>query len=311
MKIVIFKNNTSRILSFDGKDIQPSEIFEVNCTMQETWRSSSDLFKLVADGDLIVSNGQIDFSAIEGWMWFTGEGDLPKSEVGNKLWVHSSGMPVVEGKSFYSIWVGAGDDTDNHIMGGGELLVIQNEPGTPMKYVEMKFDDEVSGEVYLREGCMMWQNAKVGDYINAHIIADASKLQTLVNLDLIIDERGYVLYSPLGPGTGTHGFASTPLLLPRTFSHDGDWDYNENDGLRPNFSKTGNYKISQNEHLVHKIMQRLPVLGSSAGLTRLVSEDSMRLRSGYKLRIECHNMSDSAWSAAFIITVYKERTSDP
>jgi hypothetical protein len=311
MHLVYLKNNTTRVLSFEGKDLQVGEVYEVSSIVIGTWRTSSELFTLISDNDIIVNNGEIDFSPVDGWKWFLGNDDLPRSEVGNKIWVHSSSKPVVTGKQFYSTWIGAGDDDKNHTMGTSDLLAIKNEPGTPIKYVDMAFDQTLAGDVYIHEGFMMWEGAHVGDYINAHILAEGSHLQQLVNLDLIVDTDGYVSFSHGGPGTGTHGFADQPHLLSRTFSKDGDWDYSETNGLSPNFTKTGLYKINVNEQVVHRIMHKLPVIGSSGQPMRLVSEDCLKLPHGYFIRVETHNISDSDWSAAFIITAYKERTVAP
>lgn len=311
MQIVILKNNTPRVLNFEGKELQIGEQYSVPPNLQFDWRFSNELFELVADSDIIINDGSKDYSPVEGWKWFLGNGDLPRSEIGGKLWVHSSAKPVIEGKSFLSTWIGAGDDEDNHIMGDGPLAVIKSEPGTPSKHIDVKFDSSIAGDVYLHEGFMLWQNAKLGDYVNAHIVAEGTHLQQMMNLDLVLDANGYILYSAQGPGTGTHGFASAPYLLPRSYSKDGDWDYDDIQGLRPNFTKTGLYKMNINEQVVHRIMHKLPVLGTNTNPARLVSEDSMKLPHGYFLRLECVNQSNSDWEAAFIITVYKERTCNP
>lgn len=309
-QLIILKNNTSRILSFAGKDLAVSEELEVSSSMQAFYKESQELLELIVNNDIVVSNGIKDLSTVEGWKWLLGNNSFPISEVGNKIWVHSSAKPVIDGKMFYSQWVGSGDDEQNGLLGQGPLGVVQNTQGTPKSYVDFKFSSEF-GDTFIHEGFASWQNAKLGDYLNALIIAEGSHLQQMVNLDFIIDEEGYVLYSPLGPGTGTHGFASAPYLLPRSFSHDGDWDYDEINGLRPNWTKTGGYKISQNESIIHRFINRVPVLGTSATPTRLVSEDTFKIPHGYFLRLECVNVSDSDWSAAFFITVYRERTFQP
>jgi hypothetical protein len=310
MQIIILKNNTPRILSFEGKDLGVGEEFEVNSSMQQTWKLSQELFELVAHEDIIVNNGIKNLNPSEGWKWFLGNADLPRSEVGDKLWVHSSAKPIVDGKMFYSQWIGAGDNVEEHLLGQGPLAVIQNTPGTPKAHIDFVFDESF-GDVYIHEGFAMWENAKLGDSLNALIVAEGTHLQQSVNLDLILDEDGYVLYSQSGPGTGTHGFASPPYLLPRSYSKDGDWDYSEQNGLTPNFTKTGGYKICANEATVHRFINRIPVLGTNTDALRLVSEDTFKVPHGYFLRLECNNASNSDWTAAFIITAYRERTFQP
>lgn len=309
-QIIKLKNNTQRILSFAGKDLQVGEELDVNSSMQAFYKESSELFDMIGGEDIIVNNGIRDLSCTEGWKWLLGNGGFPISEVGNKVWVHSSTKPVIDGKMFYVQWVGSGDDEQNGLLGQGPIAAIQNTPGTPRSHVDLLFDSNF-GDTYVHEGYAMWQDAKLGDYVNALICAEGCHLQQVQDLDLVIDEDGYILYSPLGPGTGTHGFASAPYLLPRTFSHDGDWDYDETNGLRPNFTKTGGYKMSVNESIIHRFINRMPLLGTNGHPVRLASEDTFKLPHGYFLRLECVNASDSTWAAAFFITVYRERTYKP
>jgi hypothetical protein len=309
-QIVTVRNITTRILNLEGKDLHPNELFIVNNSLQTIFRDSSIVYELVATGDLIVGNGTSDFNAIEGWKWMLGNQSFPISEVGGKLWVHTSAKPVIPGKALYSQWVGCGDDEDAHLLGQGPLAVLRNSPGTPISQVDLKFSSEF-GITYIHEGFVMWENASCGDYINALIVAEGTHLQQSVNLDLIIDINDYILYSPSGPGTGTHGFASNPYLLRRSFSEDGDWDYDPINSLRPNFTKTGGYKISKNEQVVHRFMNKLPLLGTNTTPLRLASEDTFQLPHGYFLRIQGHNQSNTSWNAAIIVTAYRERTFQP
>jgi hypothetical protein len=239
--------------------------------------------------------------------------DFPISEVGGKVWVHSSSKPVLQGnRILYVQWTGRGDDVVNHVLGGAPdgLLHFECVPGQTVSYKDVKFDQSF-GDIYIHEGYVSWHGAGNGDCVSADILAEPSLLQPFVNKDLIVNENGYVLYSPEGPGTGTHGFAATPQLLSRSFSHDGEWNYTPSTGLTPNFSNTGEWRISIHESPVHTFMRDIPVYGTNPTLFRLVCDESFRLPGGYFLRIRCHNNSDTSWHATVLITIYRERTYQP
>lgn len=237
--------------------------------------------------------------------------DTPKSEVGNKIWVHSSSKPEHEGKVFYVQWIGAGDDMTTGDIGEGEILHFSNEPGVLHMQKDLKFHPD-NGLVYLHEGYSCYENAGDGDYIDMFIMAEPTQVQPYANLDLIIDpNNGEVVYSPNGPGTGTHGFAATPVLVDRRFTKTGYWDYDEINSLRPNFTKTGEYDIYTTESIVHRLVVKVPVCGSSGGMRRLVSEDTTQLPSGYFVRLATTNTSNTNWHASFVVCVYREKTFTP
>lgn len=233
----------------------------------------------------------------------------PVSEIGTKLWVHSSSKPEFPGRLFFIQWVGAGDDAAG-IIGNGDLLHFHLTPGTQTIHKDAKFHDG-NGLVYIHEGYCSYIDAGHGDFLDVLIMAEGSQLQTFVNLDLIVEENGEVVFSPLGPGTGTHGFAANPVLVDRRFLKHGNWDYDETNGLRPNFTKTGQYDIYTTEQIVHRLVSKMPVTGTSASPVRLVSEDTTQIPTGYFVRIVANNISNSEWTANILLTLYREKTYSP
>lgn len=238
--------------------------------------------------------------------------DFPISEVGNKVWVHSSSKPQPNNKTLYIQWIGSGDDVVNHILGGNDnsLLHFNCTTGTYLTSKDIKFDP-IFGDVYIHEGYLSWHNAGDNDHVSVDVMAEPSPLQTFVNKDLVVDNEGYISYSTGGPGTGTHGFAGIPHLISRSFSMDGEWDYSETTGLVPNFTNTGAYRMSIYEMTVHRFMNDIPVYGTNPSLFRMVSDESFKLPPGYFIRISCHNASDTNWHATAMITIYRERTYEP
>lgn len=236
--------------------------------------------------------------------------DFPLSDVGQKIAVHSSPKPNEVGKTSYIVWAGAGDDTvsDPNVLGNGDLLHFSLTPGTSMVSKDMKFSSDF-GKVWIHEPYLSYTDAGTGDYVQAFVVVEPTLLQTFVDKFLYVDNN-WVKPVPLdGSITPTHGFAATPRLMPRTFSHDGDWDY-DGTNLIPNYAGTGGYKISDIERYVHRFVNKLPVCGSNPYFA-LTSDESIELPSGYALRIECHNVSNTTWYASVFVEVYREMTNKP
>lgn len=234
---------------------------------------------------------------------------LPISDLdGKKLAVHISYKPST-GKKNWATWTGAGDNLDDPSqVGNGEVLDFYMEPDKAVVSKEIYFHPN-HGRVWIHEGYLKFINGGVGDYLNADVVASATPLQQVANLDLIIDDN-WLKYSPGGPGSGTHGFAGTPVLLPRTFAEDGDWDY-DGVSLTPNFTGTGGYKISNIERVAHRYINRIPCFGDCATYFSMTSDETAELPAGYFLRVSCYNTSRSNWHASVLMELYRERTHIP
>lgn len=236
--------------------------------------------------------------------------NFPVSEVGTKMWVHSSTKPQHDGKKFYIQWIGAGDDIVTGKIGDGELLYLNLTPGVTSVHKDIKFHPK-NGEVYIHEGYVSWETAGCGDYLDVVVMAEPSPLQPYQNRDLIIQPNGEVVYSPHGPGTGTHGFGGAPHLIDRLYLKEGNWDYDPENGLRPNFTQTGGYDIFAIEQVVYRLVTKIPVCGSTMTPFRLVSEDTTEIPKNYFLRVIATNKSNTTWGASVIITAYRENTYTP
>jgi hypothetical protein len=226
---------------------------------------------------------------------------------GKKLAVHPSYKPSVPGGVTYAVWTGCGDDVDSNpsVLGGGPLLHIDTVIDTPEIHKDVKFDGAAFGRVWIHEAYLKFEDAGPGDYVSAAVMAVACPLQQSVNLNLELD-GAWVKFAAGGAGTGTHGFAGTPALIPRTFLKDGDWDF---DGvtLTPNVAGTGNYKISQVEAPVHRYVSKIPCHGSSPYFS-ITSDETAEIPLGYFLRITAHNASNTVWHLSVFMELYRERT---
>lgn len=227
-----------------------------------------------------------------------------------KLSVHPSYKPYVSGKTTYAVWTGSGDDMDTAGIGEGELIHFLNTPGTPSVSKDIKFHPD-NGRVWIHEGYLKFENGGFGDYLEADVVAEATPLQQAVSLDLVVADN-WVSYSPGGPGTGTHGFADPAkiVLIPRTFSKDGDWDY-DGTSLTPNMSGTGGYKISDLERTVHRYINKIPCYGTCQTYFSMSSDETSEILANYFLRITTHNISNSSWNASILMEIYRERTHNP
>ena len=237
---------------------------------------------------------------------------LPISTLdGKKLAVHISYKPNT-GKDNYATWTGAGDDlNDPSQVGNGDVLDFYMEPDKLVVSKDIHFHPS-HGRVWIHEGYLKFIDGGRGDHLNADVILPISPLHMnsqIGSLDLIIEDN-WVKYSPGGPGTGTHGFAGTPVLIPRTFSHDGDWHY-DGVNLTPCFGSNGDYRISSIERVVHRYINRIPCFGDCATYFPMTSDETAELPAGYFLRVSCHNVSRSHWHASVLMELYRERTHIP
>lgn len=238
--------------------------------------------------------------------------ELPLSDIddGKKLAVHPTYKPRVEGLTTYAVWCGNGDNPSTGEIGGGDLLEFDMTTGTATVSKDMKFHPD-NGRVWIHEGYLKFEGGGSGDYLCAEFRSEATPLQTSVNLDLEITDN-WIHLAAGGAGNGTHGWADADkiALIPRHFSQDGDWDY---DGvtLTPNVGGTGLYKISDIERSVHKFINKIPCRGSSTTYFSMSSDETAELVANYFVRVSCHNISDTNWTASAIVEIYRERTAIP
>ena len=230
-----------------------------------------------------------------------------------KLAVHSSAKPEPEGCTTYAIWSGAGDDPNLPIeesIGAGDLLSFSMTTGVPVVTKDVRYDPR-HGRVWIHEAYLKFENGGTNDYLIADIMAPATALQQAINLDLVV-ENDWVKYAPGGPGTGTHGWAGTPVLMARTKAKDGDWDF-DGTSLMPNFAGNGGYKITAIERIAHRYFNKVPLNGSSTTYFSMTSDETAELPvdAGYFIRISIHNNSDSNWTASVLMEIYRERTYMP
>ena len=244
--------------------------------------------------------------------------DFPLSDIDEKkIAVHPSYKPRVEGKTTYAVWTGAGDDLSQSPsgLGEGELLdfVMTEQTGSPLvkQVVQKKMQfDPVHGRVWLHEGYMSYSDGGAGDYLDSDIIAYATPLQTLANKIVYIEDNWVKYAVPGSPGqVATHGWGGTPVLIPRSYSKDGDWDY-DGVNLTPNLAGTGGYKISDIERTVHRYINKIPCYGSSPFFS-MTSDETTELPPGYYIRINVHNESNTNWHLQVFIEMYRERTYIP
>ena len=231
---------------------------------------------------------------------------LPISQDGTKLWVHESSKPEPPGKYgiYNTVWQGAGDDVENHVLAGGPLLGCVLTPGISTQVIDAHFDTSF-GAAFIHEGYLQWETAGWGDYIDCEAISGPTLLQTFVNKDLIVDGIK-IKYSPNGPGTGTHGFADIPALVPN-LTTTGSWNY-DGINLTPNFTDTGDYDLYTTDRTVVRFINRVPVYGTSYTYVRLQSADYHLIPPGWYLRLTAYNSSNTTWRIWLLMTLYRERT---
>ena len=235
--------------------------------------------------------------------------DFPKSTIdGKKLAVHTSYKPEIPEATTYAIWTGAGDDMTAGASGNGNgpLLQINTAVGVPETSVNIEFNHDIFGRVWIHEAYIKYINGGLGDYVSSEVYAYGVPVQEVENLDLILD-GDYIKYSPQGPGTGTHGFADVNKItvIDRSYSDDGDWNWDEENGLTPNFAGEGAYKISTVDKVVHRFINKIPCLGTSATYFSLSSDETTELKKGYYAKLTAHNVSNTEWSVSALMELFR------
>jgi len=315
-RIVQVKNASGADGNWMGQTIIAGEYHDISSLSTE-WGDDDAVFASVANGDLVVNNGSNDFTNVtSGWDWILGD-TMPMSSTidGAKIAVHSSSKPEPEGITTYAVWAGSGDDlteTDEQLsLGAGDLLTFNmsyHADGPHITSKDVAFDPR-HGRVWIHEAYLKFEGGGVPDYVDVETLAPPSPLQQAANLDLVVDANMCVTYSPSGPGTGTHGFAATPFLIPRPYAKDGGWNF-DGVNLTPSMDDTGAYKISSIEKVVHKFFSKLPMHGTSSTYFTMTSDETSELFAGYFIRISAYNNSNSDWTMSCIMEIFRERTNN-
>jgi hypothetical protein len=319
-QIVKIKNNSGSDGTWAGQFIAADAYYQIESGECEVWKNDNQVFADIANGALIVNNGTEDLiDAVRAWSWLMGDTMPYSRHLEGKLAVHSSAKPEPPGSQTYAVWAGSGDDPNAveaaDSLGAGPILTFNmsfEESGPHIETKDVWFDPR-HGRVWIHEAYIKFEDGGVQDYMSADIMAPASPLLThTVSLDLVVDADGWVTAAPGGAGTGTHGFAGTPSLLPRTYSNDGDWDW-DGTNLTPNLTSTGGYRINANEMSVHRYFNKIPLYGTVSNYITMSSEETAELpvSSGYFIRISVHNLSNTNWNMTAIMEIFRERTVDP
>ena len=238
---------------------------------------------------------------------------MPLSDLdGYKLAVHASTKPIIKDTDIYVVWSSSGDNPMNGIICDGDLLEFNMVPELAMKVIDVKFDQMANGRIWIKEGYLKFENGGSGDYMNADVVSEATPLQQSVNLDLVVDVNGWITYSPSGAGAGTHGFADANkvVIIPCSYSKNGGWNF-DGVNLTPSMDNTGSYKLSINEEIVHRYMNKISCRGSCQSYFSMTSDETSEIFQNYFLRMTAYNISNTTWHSNVIMELYRERTYNP
>ena len=301
---------------------KPSLLFEIENDVRITTKvnhifTDGDLLRVIMQASLIAQEERALDAVVANHSGAPMEiitSDLPKSKLeGNPLAVHASYKPIITESMTYAVWSGAGDDLTDDVngCGNGPLLSLESQLGTLHSYIDIEFN-RLYGRIWLHEAYLKFTNAGQGDYVEATVHAYPVPLQQSVSLDLVVTDN-WISYAPGGPGTGTHGFADPTAitLVDREFNADGDWNYDETNGLTPVFDGTGRYKMSDIEQTVHKFVNKVPCFGDCATYFSMSSDETTELQPGYFARFSMYNVSNTSWHASVIMELYRQKTFSP
>jgi len=321
-RIITIHNISGTNKMYVGQSIPNATTYTLIDSDVSCFKMDSTLFTDVGLGVVLIGNGTDDFNdSAEGWAWLQGDEvkiqGLPFSNIDNKkLAVHPSYKPNVDGITTYAVWGGAGDEVDGNgvlvdggEIGGGPMLHLACTTSVNEIEVTAKYHPD-NGRIWLHEAYIKFADGPEGAYLSGGIIAMATPLQQVASLDLLITNN-VISYSPGGPGTGTHGFADATkiVLIPRSFSHDGEWNY-DGTNLTP-AAGDGEYKMYDVDTLVHRFVNRISCCGTSPYFS-ITSDETTELPKHYYVRV-CARTEDEQnftadWHASVILEIYRERT---
>jgi hypothetical protein len=285
-------------------EINPSCVAIVNpsktvCVFQFTANLSNDEVDRL---DYIISNHIPQERVIDLYQ-------LPLSKIDSKkLAVHSSTKPEVENIT-YAMWTGSGDDRNTPSgIGDGDLLQFVMTQGTPMVSKDLWFNPS-HGRVWIHEAYLKFEDAGEGDYIEATVVYEGTPVTSDPGgeYNLVLDGK-WIKPSE----NGTHRFSdpSKIVLIPRTYSKDGDWDWDAVNGLRPSIPGQGFFKISEIDIDVHKYYNKIPCNGTTSYFS-MTSDETAWLMPGTYIKITAYNNSNTNWTAEVIVEIFRERTFNP
>jgi hypothetical protein len=310
MRTIIITNTSDVTKQWLGYELIPGEASRISNEAGARMVTDDVCLKSLVNGEMTVSDGSVVFTPAKALSYLRGDITSVRitqtSDIGDqKVWVHQSPKPESKSNQMYAVWAGASDDLVTGEIGAKGHIAIQNEVGVPHKIEDYHFVEDAGG-IYIHEAYFMWADAGFGDCFSVEVHAIPSVLQTQANLDLVLaGER--VAMAPGGAGTGTHGFASNPVLVPNG-SNSGHWNYSSEEGLTPNMSATGDYDIRTVDTHVHTFMNQIPVYGTCQGYQVFKSHDSARLPVGYYFRVKTHNASNTEWKLFLVASLFRSRT---
>ena len=190
--------------------------------------------------------------------------------------IKTSSTPRVEGTYLY--FTSTGDDITNNIVGGGNLIYIDNTKNSSIsREVECHFLDDI----YLKDGTIMWENAILGDTITWEIILPANTpLHTTNNNGNAQMVNGNVTYITS---------SSTP---------DETW--------------VGDYYLFPTDYITNRFVNQFMIIGSNTHGYILESSDAMLVPNIYKMRLTYTNkfgIVNSNLLVASNIEMYRDKTS--
>lgn len=227
--------------------------------------------------------------------------ELPgvQKENENKIYVHNTYRPVIDGKSFLTTWAGRDDDSDGNI-GEGTSFNLVTSPNSSESSVDVDFAPE-RGNVYIHHAYFGYDGAGLGDCIKSGVFAHPCPLiETQGDYNI---ENNKVIY--VGTNSGTHQLAGIPNLVP-AFGK-GNWDYIDG-ALIPNFEEQGSYDIYDIEKEVYRIVNNFQIYGTVHYPIKLDSYDTKIIRPGYFIRVTAVNNSSTSWKFWFNMAMFREQT---
>lgn len=224
--------------------------------------------------------------------------NYPKDE---RLLVKMTRRPQpVDGRKFYTVQTGAGDDIqqERRTIGSKILLDVSSTDVTVSVDIQFLTGSE---KIYLHQGFLGQENAGWGDMINCDIWSNPSPI--------IFDGTGNytisnhkIYYYP----SGGYSLLGTPVFVPNYGGH--GWQNLVNSTPQFSPTQTGIYDWYDTSIQVNRFVNCFIVYGTNYSYTNMMSDESEEIPPNYFIRVTAVNISGTNQKAFGAFNIFREYT---
>ena len=318
------RNTTNTVITIDDLSITIPPMEEIDILeslSKQDLAVSNDILSLIVSGDLIINDGNKDYTSSEAIRLITGHTIASVTDrKSGKIRVHQTSRQF----GTYVYFTGAGDDPLNpKDIGSGERFVFHHKVGDPQQVIEYFDFNTYMNETYIHEAYITWENAKF-DYVDLDFVTVSPEISGAANTNFNLHD-GYLIVPAAGDGniqitsdiTTCHGglfqCKENELgVMPQGFwNADGNIDTARFENITPAPAGDGEFNIFGGELHLARLVNHIPLLGN--GFQQLQSSDVDIIPHGLRMKITANtniegDIEDHDWSLAFMLVLHRTRS---